>query len=199
MVRRSRWSARLRLALLHTYGGIPRIHPSMTSSDNPFAAPASGAAALTPEPVEGELASRGSRLAAAIIDVLIMMAVFFPIILVLGFTVTEQQGPMVQIMIGGVAVLVSLGINGWLLHTRGQTLGKMVMKIRIVRVDGVATTGWDTIGKRLLPLWLVQMIPVIGSFLGLLDVLFIFRQDRRCLHDMIAGTEVISLKSASGR
>jgi hypothetical protein len=73
------------------------------------------------------------------------------------------------------------------------------MKIRIVRVDGVATTGWDTIGKRLLPLWLVQMIPVIGSFLGLLDVLFIFRQDRRCLHDMIAGTEVISLKSASGR
>ena len=43
------------------------------------------------------------------------------------------------------------------------------------------------------------MIPVIGSFLGLLDVLFIFRQDRRCLHDMVAGTEVISLKSASGR
>jgi uncharacterized RDD family membrane protein YckC len=171
----------------------------MTSPQNPFAAPASGAAALTPEPVEGELASRVSRLAAAIIDVLIMMAVFFPIFLVLGFTVTEQQGPMVQIMIGGVAVLVSLGINGWLLHTRGQTLGKMVMKIRIVRVDGVATTGWDTIGKRLLPLWLVQMIPVIGSFLGLLDVLFIFRQDRRCLHDMVAGTEVISLKSANGR
>ena len=171
----------------------------MTSSDNPFAAPASGAAALTPEPVEGELASRGSRLAAAFVDGAILGAVFVPIVLVTATTSSRFSDPMPLIVLIGAIILSLLAINGWFLHTRGQTLGKMALKIRIVRIDGRSTNGWDTIGKRVVPIWAMQMIPLVGSFVSLINILFIFRQDRRCLHDLIAGTEVISLKSASGR
>ena len=40
---------------------------------------------------------------------------------------------------------------------------------------------------------LVAQIPYIGAFLILADVLCIFREDRRCLHDHLAGTRVIDL------
>jgi hypothetical protein len=35
-------------------------------------------------------------------------------------------------------------------------------------------------------------IPVIGTIYGLLDVLLIFRASRRCLHDNIADTIVVT-------
>ena len=174
----------------------------MDSPENPFAAPASGAAALTPEPVKDSLATRGSRLAASIVDVVILGGIFVPIVLITAATSSQSSSLMPLMVQIGVTILCFLclfTINGWFLHTRGQTLGKMALKIRIVRVDGHSTNGWDTIGKRVVPIWALQMIPVVGSVVGLINILFIFRQDRRCLHDLIAGTEVISLKSASGR
>jgi uncharacterized RDD family membrane protein YckC len=39
----------------------------------------------------------------------------------------------------------------------------------------------------------LQQIPVVNFILPLLDALFIFREDRRCIHDLIAGTKVIQL------
>jgi uncharacterized RDD family membrane protein YckC len=37
----------------------------------------------------------------------------------------------------------------------------------------------------------VVLLPTVGPFAGLIDVLFIFLKDRRCLHDHIAGTVVV--------
>jgi uncharacterized RDD family membrane protein YckC len=37
----------------------------------------------------------------------------------------------------------------------------------------------------------------VNLILPLLDALFIFRQDRRCIHDLIAGTKVVQLAGAS--
>jgi len=47
------------------------------------------------------------------------------------------------------------------------------------------------VGLRYVPVWLASSIPFIGGFLALIDILFIFREDRRCVHDMIAGTVVV--------
>jgi hypothetical protein len=44
---------------------------------------------------------------------------------------------------------------------------------------------------------LLQYIPGLGSVSGLVDPLFIFRADRRCIHDFVAGTKVIQLKGAA--
>jgi uncharacterized RDD family membrane protein YckC len=48
--------------------------------------------------------------------------------------------------------------------------------------------------KRSLPITLFSLIPVIGGLLGLANIGFIFRKDRRCLHDIIAGTKVVQLE-----
>ena len=55
-----------------------------------------------------------------------------------------------------------------------------------------AATALKLLGLRYVLVMLVQAIPMIGQLLGLIDALFIFRGDRRCVHDLIAGTKVVS-------
>lgn len=49
----------------------------------------------------------------------------------------------------------------------------------------------------LLILFVIQVlyqIPVAGSIFSLVDVLFIFREDHKCIHDLIADTIVIDVE-----
>ena len=86
-----------------------------------------------------------------------------------------------------------------LLGTRGQTIGKIAMKIRIVDAQTGEHPGWArlillrTIVNSLI-IGALNAIPVVGQGLGgayfLVDSLFIFREDHRTIHDMIASTRV---------
>lgn len=42
-----------------------------------------------------------------------------------------------------------------------------------------------------LPVYAIGSIPFLAALPSLIDVLFIFRKDRRCVHDLIAGTQVM--------
>ena len=77
-----------------------------------------------------------------------------------------------------------------------EKLGKMATKIQIVGIqdDRIIPLG-RLVGLRIIPVWVVSVIPVIGSFIPLVDALFIFRKDRRCVHDLIAGTHVIDYQA----
>lgn len=80
----------------------------------------------------------------------------------------------------------------WLLWRRGQTVGKILLGIRIVRVDTLEKGGFVTnVLLRTLLNNLIVSIPIAGLLYGLADALFIFRDDQRCLHDKIAGTCVV--------
>jgi len=90
-------------------------------------------------------------------------------------------------------LVIFMVINGYLLVTKGQTLGKLALGIRIVdAVSNGAATAVKILGLRYVLVMLVGAIPIIGGLLGLIDFLFIFREDRRCVHDLIAGTKVVS-------
>ena len=47
---------------------------------------------------------------------------------------------------------------------------------------------------RYLPVQLAGAIPLVGPIIGLVNILMIFRGDRRCGHDLIAGTRVVKAK-----
>lgn len=170
-------------------------------SENPYAPPS----ADLDVPVSGdqsELAGRGSRLLASIIDTLIMLAIQLPLMFAMGFFTAISEGREPDMATMMVATLIGLvafvAINGWFLAKRGQSLGKMAMKVQIVSVkDGQLLSLGRLVGLRFLPVWLVSMIPALGSILPLIDVLFIFRKDRRCVHDLIAGTQVIEYRAAA--
>jgi uncharacterized RDD family membrane protein YckC len=85
-------------------------------------------------------------------------------------------------------------LHGYLLYQYGQTIGKKVMGIAIVTLDNRKPAFFPLIGQRYFSQWLIGMLPFVGLPLRLLDVLLIFRGDKRCLHDLIARTKVIDLK-----
>ena len=90
-------------------------------------------------------------------------------------------------------LIIFMAINSYLLLTKGQTLGKWMLGIRIVDAESNgAATAVKLLGLRYVLVMLVAVIPIIGGLLGVIDFLFIFREDRRCVHDLIAGTKVVS-------
>jgi len=148
-----------------------------------------------------ELAGRGRRFGAYLIDsiiagiVLVAVAYFNPG--PLGVTMLDiMRDPMTQQMstAGSIGFLIIfMAINSYLLVTKGQTLGKRMLGIRIVdAASNGAATAVKLLGLRYVLVLLVMAIPMIGQLLGLIDVLFIFRSDRRCVHDLLAGTKVVS-------
>ena len=79
-----------------------------------------------------------------------------------------------------------------LLAKRGQSLGKMAMSIRIVRYDDDSDPGF--LSAVVLRIWLsgiLSAIPCLGQLFLLIDILSIFSEERRCLHDWLAGTKVV--------
>jgi uncharacterized RDD family membrane protein YckC len=148
--------------------------------------------------VEAELASPGSRLAAQILDGLLYVIVLLPAFIggvsLLGKDKDDKSKEFYAgLVVGGVLLwLVLILIQGVFLCSKGQTLGKKMMGIRIVNSDDLGNPGFGRVFLlRYCANTLLTMIPWIGWIYSLIDLLFIFRGDRRCVHDLMAMTRVI--------
>ena len=137
------------------------------------------------------LASRGARFAANMIDQLAVMLPWFLGAIIQGVVNASSGERSEDFFLMGLGGLVSIGMAIYqlvLVAQNGQSLGKRMMKIRLLRTDGSPVSlGHVVFVRNLVPM-------VIGSFCGLfnlVDVLFIFNDDRRCLHDMLADTKVV--------
>jgi uncharacterized RDD family membrane protein YckC len=167
-----------------------------SSTSNPYSAPQG---TLTDMPVEaGTLASLGARFGAAFIDGIVMMIVIFvPLLIFVG----GWSGYVERVTAGGYAMKAGLAllgfityavVNGAFLASNGQTVGKKLVGIKIVRTDGSKPTLGHILLMRQGPISALQLIPFVGGIFGLIDVLMIFRETRQCVHDNIADTRVIN-------
>lgn len=165
---------------------------------NPYRPPDSFVHDPTPDP-QGEpaLASRWQRLGAALLDSIIGLAYGLPIMWALGvfdYIGRGQREPVsLAIGTGIVSFAMFVLVHGYFIRKTGQTLGKKLVGIRIAALDSHVAAFGKIVWVRYLPIWVVSMIPALGSILPLIDVLFIFRADRRCVHDLIAGTRVVKV------
>lgn len=161
------------------------------SDENPFAPPESD---VTVDQ-SGELASRGVRFGGAMIDGLVALVIMLPAMYLFGYwdrAMLGQQTTMDTALFGALGFVVFVGVQGYLLANHGQTIGKRILGTRIVSIDDDSILPfWKVITYRYLPIQVLNMIPGIGVIFGLVDSLAIFREDRRCIHDLIAGTKVI--------
>jgi uncharacterized RDD family membrane protein YckC len=140
------------------------------------------------------LASRGQRLGAMLIDMLLVMAAVVPgsVLTAIG----SQAGPDARgaiAVLGSLTLLLSvagLQVYQWYLLVRsGQTLGKRLVKIRIVRQEDDELPGFGrVVGLRLLLNGVFAMWPPYA----LMDALFIFGERSECIHDRIARTKVVA-------
>ncbi len=164
------------------------------NEQNPYAPPKADVADL--EPTQSNLASRGLRLGGAIIDAIISWITIFPLMYYSGFWQSAMAGDVnfgLQLTLSAVSLVIFLVLNGYLLSKRGQTIGKRLVGTRIVSVTDEQILPLSKVFVlRYLPISLIAQVPLIGNLIALVNVLFIFRDDRRCLHDLIAGTKVIN-------
>ncbi len=169
------------------------------NDNNPYSTPKSD---VTKEPESShsgedfELAGRGQRLAAAIIDGIISTLITIGVMMPFGML--EQLINGVEPGIPELLIVVVLSfslffvLNGYLLHINGQTIGKKLLSIRISNLEGHNPGAAKIIFARYLPIQVIAQIPFIGGLVGLVNVLMIFGSERRCLHDYIAGTIVVN-------
>jgi uncharacterized RDD family membrane protein YckC len=153
-----------------------------------------------------ELAERGARLGAKCVDGLtvlgamlaagIVAAIAIPVLA--AFTRIGAGRPfginVFGLLAGLVGFLTLLALVIWncvWLRRYGQTIGKRVMKIRIVRSGGGQATLGRIFWLRYVPMILLGSIPYLGFLITVTDYLLIFREGRQCLHDQFADTKVV--------
>jgi uncharacterized RDD family membrane protein YckC len=150
-----------------------------------------------------DLASRSARLGAIIVDSLVAFILFTPAY-VTNFAAIAQQSrgnPLAVwvnlaktggwFYVGLLGALVVLAIDLALLARNGQTIGKKLLGIKVVRVDGSPVSLFRVFFLRYVCNTFLTLIPLFGSLYSLVDCLMIFGESRRTVHDRIADTIVI--------
>lgn len=171
----------------------------MQQDNNPYQSPQTAVADVS---TGDDLAGRGERLGAAIIDTIIMIAVILPVMYVGGYftqvleaAATGNQVSMAsQLMWAVIGFAVFVAVQFYPLNASAQTWGKRALGVRIANLDGSQPGIGQLLGKRYLPVQAVAAVPIVGNVLAVINVLFIFREDRRCVHDLIAGTRVVKAR-----
>ena len=96
----------------------------------------------------------------------------------------------IELLSTAIYVVLFVLINGWTVYQRGQTVGKLICRVRVVDLQGRQISGHTYLFARYLPWVFIAMIPIAGGVLSLVDAVLIFRRERNCLHDDIARTRV---------
>ncbi len=163
-------------------------------SDNPYQAPAFGEpdlefAHLSPYGTysnRSESARRFTRWLGALIDSMVMIIAMFAALAVMNPRSAEEVNLIVYGTLGAVLLLQSI-----LIAMSGQSIGKMILGTKIVnKNDDEIPNFFRAVIVRL---WFQVLLGLLPMY-HLIDALCIFGEERRCLHDMMAGTRVINIR-----
>ena len=165
---------------------------------NPYQIPANYAAQGSPL----RLASRLKRFLAAIIDNLAMFLSLLPglALMVAGLVSADfQAGPdaALPLVFGGIGLmflgmLVQAAIQIYLLAVSSQSIGKYFLKMQIIDFTTHERSPFVQcfLLRSVVGVFLLGQVP----FYGIIDPCFIFRDDYRCIHDLIGNTLVVDLE-----
>jgi uncharacterized RDD family membrane protein YckC len=125
-------------------------------------------------PYQATLAEPGKRILARVVDWLIMAAVLIPLyLLLIGASAAGGSSDAANgLFFGGFFLFLLAATVGQVLYDvafvaiKGQTPGKMLLKVKVVRDGDGQIPGWGPAFMRWLPN-LVSLVPCIGSFLSL--------------------------------
>jgi uncharacterized RDD family membrane protein YckC len=188
------------------------------TTQNPFAPPRAPVQDHFNTPGEMVTATRMSRLLAVLIDLspafaIGIVAVALAAVMLPGvFSGHFDPAAAGFATFGLFLLVVFVGMLGWLawtivlLYKYGQTIGKKVMGIRVVRMDGSRVTFARFFFLRWLAMavisWIVSAVGIaihlryLGNLVSLVDALMIFGAAHRCLHDYVADTQVVTAESS---
>ena len=191
--------------------GMEKWEPIGTVLNNPYAPSAvlGDSPLLTSQMGQMRLAGAGARLGAVMLNSLFSLLVALPGMIMIGVGMAQAQSggaayaeavtefPVLSIVGFGV---VGVGLIAWFIYQlnlylkTGQTKGKKIMRVRVVRFTDGGNPGFvGLVVMREILLAVIGLVPLVGSLFQLVNVCFIFRADRRCIHDLMANTKVVEV------
>ena len=183
--------------------------PTLPSAPPLLAARPDSAAPTRPAGLAAPASPRWLRLPAAVIDGLLKVLCYLPITIPLLRTAFAEAMHGEQRSFAEISQLTTqivdenlphalplfallLLVQGGLLAWRSQSVGKLLLGLRIVSLADHAPAGFVRafLLRGTMP-FLLEQIPVLGLIFWVVDSCFILRSDQRCLHDLVAGTRVV--------
>ena len=142
---------------------------------------------------EMDLAGRGRRFLATLLDLTIVFLFGLLLMLVSGVLEDAEDygSALLFLKIPLLGIVSYLILNAGLLWKRGQTVGKWVMGIRTVAAATGVTASFPILCLRSLFFLAVYVLLSPIGLLVIVDHLMIFGRRRHCLHDRICRTSVV--------
>lgn len=144
--------------------------------------------------LEYAVAGVGYRLIAAMVDWLLFLAIYLVLFTLFFSPLTSMGGTnfgrflinTMGFIFGGLFIFYNLLCE---ILMNGQSIGKRMLKIKVVKLDGTQ----PTLSSYLLR-WVLRIIDTTITFGGLAVVLIAFTENGQRVGDIAAGTTVISLR-----
>ncbi|MEU3064730.1 RDD family protein [Streptomyces subrutilus] len=163
-----------------------------------------------PDPLAGmpPLADFGRRLAARVIDVIIVAVPLFLIQLAFGtnrYTVDTSRGEDVSevvtksysgsgLVMTLISILLYVGYDWWFTRKNGQTLGKKAMGLRVAMLNDGSVPPSNASLSRAAVLWLPTLICCFCLWpIALVISILVDKPYRQALHDKVAKTVVVKV------
>ena len=133
-----------------------------------------------------DLASIGRRFVAALVDGILMWIPIAIMIAILGFVTATQM------RVNGawnfwflIPTVISVSYQALMLAARGQTLGKIALKVKVVAADGSELSAGQAWGR--------EITRAVLAFLYIIDYIpALFSKEKTTLHDLAAKTRVVN-------
>lgn|GEM_PF-521606 len=140
---------------------------------------------------QGQVADRCDQWFAVKLDTFFYDLLFASVLITLSAALNLNFSEVsLKLLAALVTVYIAsyLALNGYLLYTRAQTVGKYLVGIRIEMLDGSKAPFWRIFFVRTLSFNFLMGI-TLGFYL-LINLFFILRKNKRSLHDYLAGTRL---------
>lgn len=140
--------------------------------------------------LEYELASLRERILAFLLDLLTMGLATLVLSLIfngiLGVTGTLEI--VTSILTGSVILFYSLALEYF---NNGQSVGKKLMKIQVIKITGDKATFYDYFGR-----WIFRMLDIYFSLGAIASILIASSSRAQRIGDIVSNTSVIKLESS---
>ncbi len=137
--------------------------------------------------IDYEIASVGDRVTAALLDGAIIFAAYMVAFALVGLVELQNPGTDWAIFVFLVPLLLYHLLSETFLN--GQSIGKRIMKVRVVRLDGTPA-GFGAYLMR----WLLRIVEITICYGSIALVTIVINGRGQRLGDMAAGTCVVKVK-----